>query len=306
MIFLGATKRGIFSSGFLLFILVFSTFILQFSFVLSLSIYFLILLSFFFLFFYFFFPFLLLYSFPISFFFHIPWFFLSFFYFNSFSPLSKPLGTVPSAPTNIDITFSLVFHSFFSSLARSKYFHSLLFSLCVLPEQQNLLDDMFSFSYFLFFFFLFFLIITKSDVLAGVKWPIYISQYQGILCFPFSRIDSGLRINNLEVCSVGWGCRIHRLHLCREVRHLPQRMSWYDTKQSDDEVPVILELLEIQSNPSLPSLSGPLWPGVVVSYRVLSIGQIELNCVLMLNWIARNKTALTFNLRTFPKLNCLK
>ena len=37
----------------------------------------------------------------------------------------------------------------------------------------------------------------------------------------------------------------------------------YDTKQSDGEVPVMLELWGMQSTPSLPSLSGPLWLGVV-------------------------------------------
>ena len=45
------------------------------------------------------------------------------------------------------------------------------------------------------------------------------------------------------------------------------------------------------NNPLLPSLPGPLRPGVVGPDRVLSIGQIELNCVLMLNRIAWSKTA---------------
>ena len=31
--------------------------------------------------------------------------------FNSFSALSKPLGTVPSAPTTIGITVTYIFHS---------------------------------------------------------------------------------------------------------------------------------------------------------------------------------------------------
>ncbi len=53
--------------------------------------------------------------------------------------------------------------------------------------------------------------------------------------------------------------------------------------KSDGEVPVMLELLEMQSTPSLPSLPGPLCPGVVAPDIVLSMGQIELNCVLMLN-----------------------
>ena len=74
-------------------------------------------------------------------------------------------------------------------------------------------------------------------------------------------------------CPVGRGCRIHRLHLCRGVR-LP--------KQSDGEVPVMLELWEMRSTHSLPSLPGSLWPRVVAPYRVLSMGQIELNCKLML------------------------
>ena len=47
----------------------------------------------------------------------------------------------------------------------------------------------------------------------------------------------------------------------------------------------MLELWGMQSTPSLPSLAGSLWPGVVALDRVLSLGQIELNCVIMLNWI---------------------
>ena len=42
----------------------------------------------------------------------------------------------------------------------------------------------------------------------------------------------------------------------------------------------------MQSTPSLPSLPDILWPVVVVHDRVLSMDQIELNCVLMLNRIA--------------------
>ena len=36
------------------------------------------------------------------------------------------------------------------------------------------------------------------------------------------------------------------------------------------------------------------------------MGQIELNCVLMLNCIARKRTFFTFKLRTYAKLNCLE
>ena len=68
----------------------------------------------------------------------------------------------------------------------------------------------------------------------------------------------------------------------------------------------MLELLGMQSTPSLPSLLGPLWPGVVAPYMVLSMGLIELNSVLMQNWIAWNRTVLIFKLCTNAKLNCLK
>ena len=50
----------------------------------------------------------------------------------------------------------------------------------------------------------------------------------------------------------------------------------YGIKQSDGKALVRLELWGIWSTPSLPMLPGPLWPGVVASDRVLSVGQIEL------------------------------
>ena len=83
--------------------------------------------------------------------------------------------------------------------------------------------------------------------------------------------------------SFDWSCRIHRLHLCRGVS--PPQCPVYDTKQSDGEVPVMLQLWEMQNTSSLPSLPSSLWPEVVAPDQALSMGQIELNCVFMLNWI---------------------
>ena len=57
----------------------------------------------------------------------------------------------------------------------------------------------------------------------------------------------------------------------------PNKCPGYDTKQSDGEVPVMLELWRIWSIPSLLSLPDPLLPGVLTPDRVLSMGQIELN-----------------------------
>ena len=45
----------------------------------------------------------------------------------------------------------------------------------------------------------------------------------------------------------------------------------------------MLELWGMRNTPSLPSLPGPLCPGVVAPDRAISRGQIELKSVLMLN-----------------------
>ena len=89
-------------------------------------------------------------------------------------------------------------------------------------------------------------------------------------------------------CPVGWGCIIHRLLLYKGIRppthtHAHKECPAYDTKQSDGEVPVILDLLEMLSTYSLSFLYGPLWSAVVPPDRVLSMGQIKVEPVIMLN-----------------------
>ena len=46
----------------------------------------------------------------------------------------------------------------------------------------------------------------------------------------------------------------------------------YDTKQSDGEVPMMLELWGMRGTPSLPLLLGQLWPGMVARGRAVSMG----------------------------------
>ena len=60
----------------------------------------------------------------------------------------------------------------------------------------------------------------------------------------------------------------------------------------------------MRNAPSSPSLSGPLWPGMVVPDRVLCMGQIALNCVLIWNWIVRNRTG--FGINNLQWLRCHK
>ena len=60
----------------------------------------------------------------------------------------------------------------------------------------------------------------------------------------------------------------------------PNECPGYYSNQSDDKVPVMLELWRIRSTLSLSSLPGPLWPGVVAPDRVLSMDQTELTVYL--------------------------
>ena len=61
---------------------------------------------------------------------------------------------------------------------------------------------------------------------------------------------------------------------CTSATPSPNECPGYCTKPSDGEAPV-LELWRMWSNPLLPLLSGPLWPGVVVPVRAPSMGQID-------------------------------
>ena len=114
-------------------------------------------------------------------------------------------------------------------------------------------------------------------------------------------------------CPVDYVTRTHRLILCRGVR--PPHNECPDATLNN----LMLELWVMWSTLSLPLLPDLLWPGVVAPDRVLSMGQIEVNCVLMQNWIVWNRTAFwhwncvlmlnsvgwngTF---LYAKLNCLK
>ena len=72
------------------------------------------------------------------------------------SPYTKLLMTVPSAPITTDITVTFVFHSFFSSLARSRYLSFFLLSFCYTLWSAGTAKSIIRQVIFLFFFFFFF------------------------------------------------------------------------------------------------------------------------------------------------------
>ena len=84
-------------------------------------------------------------------------------------------------------------------------------------------------------------------------------------------------ILTFTICPVGWGCRIHRLHLCKGVRPPPNRCPIYYSKQSNGEDTVMLELWGNVEYPFITiALDVHVKPKVVTQDKVLSIDQIEL------------------------------
>ena len=91
-----------------------------------------------------------------------------------------------------------------------------------------------------------------------------------------------IRIYTAQPTGIGWGdFKICWLHLFRGVRLLlSNKCLGYDIKVSGGEAPVMLELWEMQSTPSLPLLPGLLW-----LVRIPSMDQIEIfNHFIDLKW----------------------
>ena len=89
-------------------------------------------------------------------------------------------------------------------------------------------------------------------------------------CLHYPKLN--IHLTNDNDSSIGWGFRIHRLHLCRGVRPHPNDCPRYDTKQSDGKAPVMLVLWGMRSIPLLPSLPAPLCPGMVAPDWILCMG----------------------------------
>ena len=100
----------------------------------------------------------------------------------SFNLFINPLATVLSEPVRTGITATFMFHSFFSSLARSRYlpfFRFLSVLLCGQPELQCPLFGRFSFL----------LNIIRSGRPAEIRWSVCILKYPSSECISFFRKD---------------------------------------------------------------------------------------------------------------------
>ena len=125
----------------------------------------------------------------------------------SSSPFSNLLVTVPNAPITIGIIVTCIFHSFFNSLARSRYLsffsHSFSFTLWSSGAANSTILQ-------ILFFLL--LIIIKSGLLAGIRWSVCMLKSHSSLCVSFSRKGAGLCIYHLLVSS-----NLHFLHISQWI-----------------------------------------------------------------------------------------
>ena len=111
-------------------------------------------------------------------------------------PFNNPLVIVPKALITIGTIVTFMLHSFFNSLARSRYlpFFSLSFRLILWSAgtaKSTILQILFFLIFFFFFFFLL-LIIIRSGLLAGIRWSVCMLKSHRSLCVSFSRTGAGL------------------------------------------------------------------------------------------------------------------
>ena len=110
-------------------------------------------------------------------------------------PFNNPLVIVPNAPITIGTIVTFMFHSFFNSLARSRYLsffsHSFRFILWSARTEKSTILQI--------FFLL--LIIMRSGLLAGIRWSVCMLNSHRSLCVAFSRTGARLCIYHHYYCS---------------------------------------------------------------------------------------------------------
>ena len=105
---------------------------------------------------------------------------------NSKSPRSfnNPLDFVPKATITIGTIVTFMFHSFFNSLARSRYLSFFSHSFrCILWSAGTAKSTILQILFFL-------LIIIRSGLLARIRWSVCMLKSHRSLCESFSRTGS--------------------------------------------------------------------------------------------------------------------
>ena len=106
---------------------------------------------------------------------------------------NHPLVIVPKAPITIGTIVTFMFHSFFNSLAKSRYLSFFSHSLrSILWSPGTAKSTILQILFFL-------LIIIRSGLLTGVRWSVCMLKSHRSLCVSISMIGAGLCIYHLLV-----------------------------------------------------------------------------------------------------------
>ena len=82
-------------------------------------------------------------------------------------PFNNPLATVPKAPITIGIIVTFIFHSFFNSLARSRYLSLFSHSFSFILRSAGIAKSTILQIFFFFFFFFFYFVVDYYKVLSS-------------------------------------------------------------------------------------------------------------------------------------------
>ena len=107
-------------------------------------------------------------------------------------PFNNPLVIVPKAPITIGTIVSFMFHSFFNSLARSRYlsFFSHSFKFTVISRDRKVFNLVNSLSFSFFFILLIYNNKKReftSGLLVEIKWSVSMLKSHRSLCVLFSQ-----------------------------------------------------------------------------------------------------------------------
>ena len=112
-------------------------------------------------------------------------------------PFNNSLVIVPKAPITIGTIVTFMFHSFFNSLARSRYLSLFSHSFRFIPWSAGIAKWT-NFANYLFFFLL---IIIRSGLLVRIRWSVCMLESHRSLGVSFSRTGAWLCIYHLLVWS---------------------------------------------------------------------------------------------------------
>ena len=93
--------------------------------------------------------------------------------FKSYRPFNNPLVSVPKAPITIGIIVTVMFHSFFNSLARSSYVFLFSHSFSFIQQSRQFCRFWYYYYYYYYYYFTSF---SRQRLLVDFPWSLSVSK----------------------------------------------------------------------------------------------------------------------------------